>query len=91
MLIENFLDEINKELKNKLSIQDIDKILDITDSFSDEFKSKIAKGQDIKNKKVYCVILKDNVTDRQLIECIRSLIVTKDSFVLFYNQRMRLD
>lgn len=60
-LDENFLDEINEGLEYKLDIKDIEKVLDITDSFSDEFKSKIAEGRDIKNKKVYCVILRCSI------------------------------
>lgn len=72
-LNDNFLNEINNGLKYKLDIQDIEKVLDITDSFSDEFKSKIVEGRDIKNKKVYCVILKDSIEDRKTIECLRAL------------------
>lgn len=55
-LKENFIEEVNKELENKLNIKDIEQVLEITDSISDEFKSKIVEGQDIKNKKVYCII-----------------------------------
>lgn len=90
-LNEKFLDEINSGLKYKLNIQDIEKVLDITDSFSDEFKNKIAEGHDIKNKKVYCVILKCSIEDRKTIECMRSLIVTEDACYLFYSENMRLD
>lgn len=90
-LNEKFLDEINEGLKYKLDIQDIEKVLDVTDSFSNEFKSKIAEGCDVTNKKVYCVILKCGIEDRKTIECMRSLIVTKDACFLFYSENMRLD
>lgn len=87
---ENFLEEINSGLKNKLDIQDIEKILDITDSFSEEFKSKLVKGRDIKNKKVYCIFLKDNISDRKMIECLKALIVTNNSYYLFYSKDMEM-
>lgn len=89
-LEENFLEEINSGLKNKLDIQDIEKILDITDSFSEEFKSKLVKGRDIKNKKVYCIFLKDNISDRKMIECLKALIVTNNSYYLFYSKDMEM-
>lgn len=87
---ENFLDKINEGLEYKLDIQDIEKVLDITDSFSDEFKSKIVEGRDIKNKKVYCVILKDSIEDRKTIECLRALIVTDNAYFLFYSKNMKM-
>ena len=90
-LNEKFLDEINEGLEYQLDMQDIEKVLDITDSFSDDFKSKIVEGRDIKNKKVYCVILKCDIEDRKTIECMRSLIVTEDACFLFYSENMRLD
>lgn len=89
-LEENFLEEINSGLKNKLDIQDIEKILDITDSFSEEFKSKLVKGRDIKNKKVYCIFLKDNISDRKMIECLKALIVANNSYYLFYSKDMEM-
>lgn len=89
-LEENFLEEINSGLENKLDIQDIEKILDITDSFSEEFKSKLVKGRDIKNKKVYCIFLKDNISDRKMIECLKALIVTNNSYYLFYSKDMEM-
>lgn len=89
-LEENFLEEINSGLENKLDIQDIEKILDITDSFSEEFKSKLVKGRDIKNKKVYCIFLKNNISDRKMIECLKALIVANNSFYLFYSKDMEM-
>lgn len=89
-LEENFLEEINSGLENKLDTQDIEKILDITDSFSEEFKSKLVKGRDIKNKKVYCIFLKDNISDRKMIECLKALIVTNNSYYLFYSKDMEM-
>lgn len=89
-LEENFLEKINSGLKNKLDIQDIEKILDITDSFSEEFKSKLVKGRDIKNKKVYCIFLKDSISDRKMIECLKALIVADNSFFLFYSKDMEM-
>lgn len=89
-LEESFLKEINSGLENKLDIQDIEKILDITDSFSDEFKNKIVEGRDIKNKKVYCIILKDSIPDRKMIECLKALIVTDNSYYLFYSKDMEM-
>lgn len=89
-LEESFLKEINSGLENKLDIQDIEKILDITDSFSDEFKNKIVEGRDIKNKKVYCIILKDSIPDRKTIECLRALIVNDDAYFLFYSKNMEM-
>lgn len=89
-LEENFLEEINSGLENKLDIQDIEKILDITDSFSEEFKSKLVKGRDIKNKKVYCIFLKNNISDRKMIECLKALIVANNSYYLFYSKDMEM-
>lgn len=89
-LEENFLEEINSGLENKLDIQDIEKILDITDSFSEEFKNKIVEGRDIKNKKVYCIILKDSIPDRKIIECLRALIVNDNAYFLFYSKNMEM-
>lgn len=89
-LEENFLEEINSGLENKLYIRDIEKILDITDSFSNEFKSKLVKGRDIKNKKVYCIFLNNNIPDRKMIECLKALIVTDNSYYLFYSKDMEM-
>lgn len=90
-LKENFIEEVNKELENKLNIKDIEQVLEITDSISDEFKSKIVEGQDIKNKKVYCIILNTSITDMQLLEYLKSLIITDKGVFLFYNKDMWLD
>lgn len=90
-LKENFIEEVNKELENKLNIKDIEQVIEITDSISDEFKSKIVEGQDIKNKKVYCIILNTSITDMQLLEYLKSLIITDEGVFLFYNKDMWLD
>lgn len=88
--LEKFLEPINEFLETILFPEDIGAILDITDSISNKFKNKIAEGQDVENKRVYCIILKEDIPFKLMFECPRHLVITDDSMFLFFNRDMEL-
>lgn len=91
LTFNEIVDSVNKELENKVSIEDVMEILDITNSISDEFKDRITENQYVDGKPVYCIVLKESITDAQLLEYLKSLIITDKGIFLFYNKDMWID
>lgn len=85
------VESVNKELENKLSIENIREILDITNSISEEFKAKITENQNINGKRIYCILLNDSIDDMQYLEYLKSLIITDKGIFLFYSKDMWID
>lgn len=85
------VESVNKELENKLSIENIREILDITNSISKEFRAKITENQNIKGKRVYCILLNESIDDMQYLEYLKSLIITDKGIFLFYSKDMWID
>lgn len=88
--LEKFLEPINEFLETILFPEDIGAILDITDSIGDDFKNKIVEGQDVKDKRVYCIILKEDIPFKLMFECLRHLVITNDGMFLFFKKDMEL-
>lgn len=91
LTLYGIVESVNKELENKLSIEDIREILDITNSISEEFKAKITENQNISGKRIYCIVLNESITDMQYLEYLKSLIITDKGIFLFYNKDMWID
>ena len=85
------VESVNKELENKLLIENIREILDITNSISEEFKAKITENQNISDKRIYCILLNDSIDDMQYLEYLKSLIIADKGIFLFYSKDMWID
>lgn len=86
------VEEINKNLKYKISCDEILNIIDVTDNLSYNFKENITENNYIEGEKFYCVLLDSTIDDRQVIEYMRSLIkIKKGYFFLYCKNIMELD